>query len=401
MPKPTKPNHGFPPWSDVVPNCSNNATTQQRSNGSGDGNGAPCPPSRFTPALDAGTKNPVAGRESSFVLSLTRQDQDQNFASLAVNTPTGLLGRIANAVLCPDGPANAGACTDGSKIGSVAVGAGAGANPFYITNGRAYITGPYKDAPYGLSVVVPAIAGPFDLGNVVVRSAIYVDRSTAALKVVTDRLPTILQGIPLDVRDLRVHIDRPHFTLNPTSCAEKHTLATVGSTEGAIAHVGERFQVTDCGALALAPKLTFTIGAKRHTKAGVSTPLTTVLTQRAGGANLKTVKVTLPLTLNALLPVVNRACTLATFQAGHCPNTTKVGTATAVTPLLRDPLKGSAYFVKNPKRVIPDLMIALRGPVSLDVTGKVTIPGGKRLSTTITSPDAPVTRFTARLNTGT
>jgi hypothetical protein len=126
--------------------------------------------------LHAGGPNPVAGKDNPFLLTLTREDQDQDLASLAVNLPTGLLAHINSTVLCPGTAAAAGTCSDASKVGSVTVGAGAGTNPFYITNGRAYITGPYKGASYGLSVVIPAIAGPFDLGNVVVRSAIYVDR---------------------------------------------------------------------------------------------------------------------------------------------------------------------------------------------------------------------------------
>jgi hypothetical protein len=368
---------------------------------SADGNGAPCPPEGFAPGFTAGVEDPVAGADSPFLLQLTRGDQDQRLGGLTVDMPTGLLGRIANAVLCPDGAANAGACLDGSRIGSVTVGAGAGSNPFYITAGRAYITGPYKGAPYGLSIVVPAVAGPFDLGNVVVRAAVFVDKATAQLKVVSDPLPTILQGIPLDVRDVRVVIDRPHFIVNPTSCAQKHVLGTVSSPQGAVAHVSSRFEVGDCASLPLAPKMTLTVGASGHTAAGVSTPLTATLTQTPGQSNLRSVSVTLPGTLNALLPVVNRACKLSEFEAGHCSASARVGSAVAVTPLLRDPLRGSAYFVKNPARAIPDLMVALRGQVSLDLTGKVSIPGGKRLATRFdTIPDAPITKFTLRLVSG-
>jgi hypothetical protein len=368
---------------------------------SADGNGAPCPPSGFAPGFLAGTQNPIGGATSPFSLRLTRSDQDQELSSLAVDMPTGLLGKIANAVLCPDGAANAGTCEDVSKIGSVTVGAGAGPSPFYITSGRAYITGPYKGAPYGLSIVVPAVAGPFDLGNVVVRAAVQVDRHTAQLHVVSDPLPTILQGIPLDVRDVRVAVDKPDFIVNPTSCVAKHVAATVGSTLGAIAHVSTRFQVTDCGDLPLAPRMRLTVGGAGHTRTGVSTPLTATLTQTPGQTNLRSVSVSLPTALNALLPVVNQACTLAAFNAEHCGDRAKVGSAVAITPLLRDPLRGSAYFVKNPARPIPDLMVALRGPVSLDLTGKVTIPGGKHLATRFdTIPDAPITRFTLRLVSG-
>jgi hypothetical protein len=368
---------------------------------SADGNGAPCAPAGFSPAMNAGTDNAVAGSDTSFTLGLSRGDGEQEFGSLAVDTPSGLLGRIANTVLCSDSAANAGTCQDGSKVGDVAVGAGAGTNPFYINDGRAYITGPYKGAPFGLSIVVPAVAGPFDLGNVVVRSAIFVDRTTAALRIVSDPLPTILQGIPLDVRDIHVLINRPHFIVNPTSCAEKTIYGIVTSTQGAVAHPNARFQVLECANLGLAPRLSMTVGARHHTQAGVSTPVSATVTMPAGDANLRSVSVTLPGTLNALLPVVNRACKLTEFRAGHCGNRAKVGTAVAVTPLLRDPLRGSVYFVKNPARILPDLMVALRGQVALDVTAKVHIPGGKRLATQFdTIPDAPITKFTLRIVSG-
>jgi hypothetical protein len=240
-----------------------------------------------------------------------------------------------------------------------------------------------------------------DLRRSALPAACWVDRRTAALKIVSDPLPTILQGIPLDVRDIRVNVDKPHFMVNPTSCAEKRIGATVKSTEGAIARPSVRFQVGECANLKLAPKLTLTVGARRHTRAGVSTPLITTLTQTPGQTNLRSVSVALPGTLNALLPVVNRACKLAEFEAGRCGNRAKVGTATAVTPLLRNPLRGSVYFVKNPKRILPDLMVALRGEVDLDLTGKVSIPGGKRLATKFdTIPDAPITKFTLRIVSG-
>ncbi len=363
--------------------------------------GGPCAPSGFSPGFNAGTQDPVAGADSPFLLQLTRSDQDQELSGLTVNMPTGLLGRIADTVLCSDGAATAGTCTDASKVGSVTVGAGAGTNPFYISTGRAYVTGAYKGAPFGLSIVVPAVAGPFDLGNVVVRAAIFVDRHTSALRVVSDPLPTILQGIPLDVRDVRVAIDRPHFILNPTSCAEKHVDATVGSTQGAIAHVSSRFRATDCVGLPLSPKLAISVGAHGRTRPGISTPLTTTLTQPPGQTNLRSVSVTLPTTLDALLPVVNRACSLAEFDAGHCTSKARVGSAVAVTPLLRDPLKGSAYFVKNPARLLPDLVVALRGQVSFDLVGKVSIPGGKQLATRFDAvPDVPIKKFSLRLVAG-
>jgi uncharacterized repeat protein (TIGR01451 family) len=363
--------------------------------------GSACAPRGFSPGFSAGSVSPDAGKSSPFVFRLTRDDSDQELSSVSLDEPTGLLAKIANVTLCPAAAAVAGTCRDVSKIGSVTVGAGAGPDPFYIQSGRAYLTGPYKGAPFGLSIVVPAVAGPFDLGNVIVRSKVEVDRTTAQVRVVSDPLPTILQGIPLDVRDVRILADRRDFFVNPTNCVAKRVLATVRSTQGAVAHLSSRYRVANCATLRLAPKLSMTVGARRHTRAGVSTPVTATLTMPKGGTNLRSVSVVLPGTLNARLPVINRACKLSEFQAGRCTSKAKAGTAVAVTPLLRDPLRGSVFFVKNPARVLPDLMVALRGQVALDVPAKTSIPGGKRLGTRFDAiPDAPITKFTLRIVSG-
>jgi hypothetical protein len=329
----------------------------------------------------------------------SRDDEDQQLAGLSLDMPQGMLGRIADVSLCGETDASNGNCPDASKIGSVTVGAGAGANPFFITNGRAYLTGPYKGGPFGLAVVVPAIAGPFDLGTVVVRQALFVDKHTSQVRVVSDPLPTELQGIELDVRDVRVAVDRPGFWLNPTSCAEKAIKGTITSTEGTTANVSSRFQAYDCARLDLRPKMTLTVGSSGRTGRNTSTPFTATLTQAPGQSNLRSVKVVLPTTINARLDVVNRACTRAQYEAGNC-NKARAGTAIAVTPLLRDPLKGNAYFVRN-GHPIPDLFVALRGQVDFDLIGRVTIPGSKRLGTTFDMvPDVPIKSFSLRLVAG-
>jgi len=367
-----------------------------------DGKGAPCPSQGFAPAFEAGTVNPVAGASTPFVLSLTRSDADQELRSLSVDMPQGLVAKIKGVPLCPAAPAAAGTCGEESRVGSVTTAAGAGPNPFYLP-GHAYLAGPYKGAPFSLSIVVPAVAGPFDLGTVVVRAAIVVDRHTAALHVVSDPFPTILDGFPLQVRVVRVAVDRRTFIRNPTSCAEKHVRAAVGSVTGTVAQVSSRFQVGNCNALALKPRMQLTVGAKGHTRAHSSTPLTATLTQTPGQTNLKSVGVTLPLLFNARLDVVNNACTRAAFEAGHC-EAAKAGSAVAVTPLLPHALRGGAYFVKDPHAPIgslPNLIVALRGQVDFDLVGTITIPGGTLLSTTFDSvPDVPITKFILRLRAG-
>jgi hypothetical protein len=366
-----------------------------------DSRGGACRPLAFAPDLAAGTTNPVAGKHSSFVLSLSRDDEDEELRSLSVSTPQGLLARVRGVPRCPAAQAAAGTCGEASRIGSVATAAGAGSNPFWLTNGRVYFGGPYKGAPFSLSIVVPAVAGPFDLGNVVVRAAIHVDRRNATLRVVSDPLPTVLQGITLQVREVRVTIDRKRFILNPTSCEEKQVRATVGSTAGSIARPASRFQVGECGDLRFRPRMTLRVGAKGRTGSGASTPLVTKVTSGPGQANLASVGVSLPTILNARLPVVTDACTIAQFNAGDCERA-RTGTAIVRTPLLDEPLRGGAYFVRKPSgRGLPNLVIALRGQVDVDLTGTVVIPESNQLSTVFRAvPDVPFTSFTLRLVAG-
>ncbi len=381
----------FTGWSGKVVDTQNSFTLTH------DARGNPCP-SAFSPRFSAGTVSNTAGSTSSFALRLTRQDEDQDLSGLTVHMPSGLTGKVASAVLCSNADAANGTCPDGTKIGDVTVGAGAGPNPFYITNGRAYITGPYKGAPFGLSIVVPAVAGPFNLGNVNVRSALFVDKHDATLRVVTDPLPTILQGIPLDVRDIRVNIDKPNFIVNSTSCAVKSVTGVVASTAGATANVSDRYQAAECASLGFKPKMVLAVGGKGHLHRGAPTPFTTRVTMPRGDANLRFVRVTLPNTIDARLTVINDACTRAQFEndVAKCAHA-KAGTAVAVTPLLRDPLRGNVYFVRN-GHPIPDLFIALRGQVAFDLIGRVTIPGGTHLATTFdAAPDVPLTSFTLRL----
>lgn len=365
-----------------------------------DGSGNPCPLG-FSPSFAAGTIDPSAGRASAFTLSFGRDDDDADLRNLTVRMPPGLLARIADVpTLCPDAKAATGTCAETSRIGSVTAATGAGANPPSLP-GRVYITDGYKGQPFGLSIVVPAIAGPFDLGTVVVRAAINVDIESAKLTVISDPLPLMLKGVPLRVRNITVDINRPNFMLNPTSCAPMRVDATVGAADGRAASVGSRFQVGDCQALPLAPKMALRVGGRGRTRRDITTPLEVTLRQRAGESGLRSVKVVLPKTINARLPVVRRACTLEEFKAERCGANVKVGSALAITPLLRDPLRGDVYFVRNPARRLPDLMVRLKGQIAIDLAGKVTIPRSLQLSTEFdTIPDAPISMFRMRFVAG-
>jgi hypothetical protein len=385
-------------WNGVLPTV----VTTSSFNASADGKGAPCPtPQSFDPNFDAGVTNPIAGANSSFTLTFGRPDQHQYLNNLTTTLPQGLLARIASATLCDDGAANLGACPPASLMGSVTVAAGPGSSPFWLSGGRAYITRGYKGAPFGLMIAIRALAGPFDLGEVIVRGSINVDPATAQVTIVSDPMPSQLEGIPLRVRTVNVNVDRPNFIINPTSCAVKSVEAQIGSVQGTTAAKSSRFQVGRCDRLPLRPKLRIEIGRRGHTGREATTPLKVTMTQTPGQSGLRSVKVDLPTTVNARLPVVNRACTLAAFNAGNCGAGALIGSATAVTPILRDPLRGQVFFVRSGIRRLPDMMIALRGQVGINLGGKVSIPGGRRLATAFdTIPDAPITKFTLKLVDG-
>ena len=359
-----------------------------------------CKPPQFAPTFQASVQNAVAGSSSPMYVSLGRTDDDQEFSGLTIDTPRGLLARVKDADQCSNAAAATGNCPAASLIGHAKVAAGVGSTPFWVTNGRVFLTESYKGAPYGLAVVVDAIAGPFNLGTVVVRQAIHVDPRTAQLSVVSDPFPTIVKGVPLHVRAVRVAIDKPRFMVAPTNCSTQHVGGTATSVGGLTAALSSRFKVGSCKDLKFAPKLALYVGSKHHTTRALSTPFKAVLTQTPGQSNMKSVRVQLPGTLAALLNVVQRACTLDQYNAGRCAGS-RAGSAVATTPLLRKPLRGGAFFVKHPGRPLPDLMVALRGDISIDLVGRVSVVDNKYLTTDFdTIPDAPVSKFTLSIVSG-
>lgn len=365
----------------------------------------------FAPRLSAGVQNPAAGAFSPFSLTVARADGDSALKSIkGVRLPEGLLAMISSVPLCDAALAAAGTCPEASRVGHVQVAAGAGATPVWLPQqGKkatgVYLTGSHNGAPYGLSIVVPAQAGPFDLGTVVLRSALHVDQRTAAITADTDDLPTILEGIPLGIREVRMILDRQGFMFNPTSCDATSVDAQVRSVTDAVANLSNRFQVGGCAALPFTPKLTLRVGEKGKTGNGKMPPLEVSLAMTRGQANNRGVRVTLPRTFNSRLRVINDACTLEQFHAGQV-GCKQVGTAVAKTPLLDQPLLGKAFFVRNTVRRIPDLMVALQGQgsaslVKVNLTGKVVIPRNLSLQTDFdTVPDVPIDSFTLSLQGG-
>jgi hypothetical protein len=306
-----------------------------------------------------------------------------------------------------------------------------GGDPFSVTGGKVYLTGPYKGAPFGLSIVTHVIAGPFDLGTVVVRAAIYIDPHTAQVTVTTDPLPQIVDGVPTDIRTINVTIDRPGFTFNPTNCNPMSVTGTIAGVEGASAAVSSRFQVGDCAALKFKPKLTASTsgktskanGASLHVKlvapaegpqstgASSGTSGTSGSTSGTSGSSAQTeesniarVKVDLPKQLPSRLTTLQKACTSAQFDSNPagCPAASVVASAKAITPILPVPLEGPAYFVSHGNEAFPQLILVLQGyGVTIDLVGDTFISkSGITSSTFAHVPDAPVSSFELTLPQG-
>jgi hypothetical protein len=382
----------FTPWS--APESGPSATpssTFQITSGPG---GAPCSdPQPFAPSFMAGTTNNQAGAFSPFTLTFSRSDQDQTLGGITVQMPPGLLGKIAGVPQCPEAQANAGTCGAESLIGHTTVGAGPGSDPFYV-GGNVYLTQGYKGAPFGLSIVVPVVAGPFNLGTEVIRAAIAVNPATAQITVTSNPLPTIKQGIPFQVRTVNVTIDRPGFTFNPTNCAAQSVGATITSTAGVSAAASSPFEAANCANLPFAPRFSASTSGKTSKALGAS--LTVKIGYTGGQANLHKVDVELPKALPTQLKTLNKACTEAQFNSNPagCPPASDVARVTARTPLLNSPLLGPAYLVSHGGAAFPDVEMVLQGEgVTLVVDGKTQIKKGITYSHFETIPDAPISSF--------
>jgi hypothetical protein len=368
--------------------------------------GGPCPamPQRFAPGFAAGTTSNQAGGFSPFSLTFTRDDGEQQLGGVSLKMPLGVLGTLTGIPLCGEPMAAEGTCPATSEIGTVIAAAGAGANPFYVTGGKIFLTAGYKGAPFGLSIVVPAVAGPFNLGIVVVRASISVDPKTAQLTISSDPLPTILDGIPLDLRTVNVSVSRSGFIFNPTNCNPMILSGTLTGGEGGTEEVSNGFQVTNCGALEFKPKFAVSTSGKTSRANGASLDAKLFYPRNLGQANIARVKVALPKQLPSRLTTLQKACTEQTFDANPaaCPSASRIGTATATTPVLPVPLSGPVYFVSHGGEAFPDLVVVLQGyGVTVDLVGTTFISKAGITSTTFkTVPDVPVGTFELKLPQG-
>jgi hypothetical protein len=395
------------PWSGGQPVDSSSAFTVN----SGP-NGGPChDPLPFDPSLTAGTTSIQAGGFSPFTMTMSREDGQQSLQAIRLHMPPGLSGLLSSVRLCGEAQASAGTCGPESQIGETIVSVGLGGDPFSVTGGKVFITEGYEGAPYGLSIVNPAKAGPFDLGTVVVRAKIEVDPLTAALTITSDnsgpyKIPTILDGIPLQIKHVNVTINRPGFTFNPTNCDPQTITGSLSSTEGATSALSVPLQVTNCAVLGFKPAFSVSTNGKTSRATGASLHVKLVYPKAPFGsqANIKSVKVDLPKQLPSQLRTLQHACPDYTFSQNPagCSPESRIGTAKATTPLLPVPLTGPVYFVSHAGLKFPELVIVLSGyGTTIDLHAETFInPQGITSSTFRTIPDAPVGTFELTLPQG-
>ncbi|HXB65340.1 MAG TPA: hypothetical protein VNV42_10745 [Solirubrobacteraceae bacterium] len=384
-------------------------------------------PGGFDPSFTAGSLNLQAGAYTPFVASFERSDADQELAGLSVALPPGLLAKVAGVPECTEGQIReaqdgTGGCPEDTRVGTVKTGVGPGPDPLFVS-GKAYWTGPYKGGPFGIAVVVPAVAGPYDFGTVVVRQSVRINPTTAQVTDVSDPFPTILDGIPLRLRRVDLTFDRPEFTFNPTDC-EKLGFAgsitgtplgapttlngTVGyaSEPGATSSFATPFQVTNCASLDFAPKFQVSTSGRTSRTGGAS--LTAKLTEPGlplgSEANIARVKVELPKQLPSRLTTLQKACTSGQFEAdpAGCPAASKIGYAVVRTPIVSSPLEGPAIFVSHGGEAWPSLTVVLQGDgVTIDLVGTTLISKAGVTSTTFkTVPDTPFSSFQLTLPEG-
>ena len=385
-----------------------------------DGGACPAAELPFNPGFAAGTLNNAAGRHSPLEMRLTRKDGDQDLTKLSSTLPPGLLASLAGVGRCTDaeiaraqsrtGP-HGGAeeqadpsCPAASQIGHTDTGAGVGGTLLYVP-GNVYLAGPYKGAPLSVVAIVPGVAGPFDVGTIVVRIALRFDPRSAQAEVdgsASDPIPHILRGIPLKVRDIRVHIDRPDWTFNPTSCEPLAVGATLwgggqdpfNTLDDSPHSLAARFQAADCAALAFKPRLALRLkgGAKR----GGHPALRGEYRPRKADANLKGLVLRLPRSAFLDQAHIRTICTRVQYAAGRgngsqCPKGSIYGHARAFTPLLDEPLEGPVYL-RSSNHNLPDFVAALHGIVDIEAVARIDSKGGGIRATFTDLPDAPITK---------
>ncbi len=391
------------PWSSPsTPDATAGSTFGVDWNGSGEACPATAP---FAPTFTAGTTVPAAASTSPFTLTLRREDREQDIDTLSTTLPKGLLADLSKVGRCPEPQASTAsltACPASSQIGTTTVAVGSGSDPYYVT-GRVFFTGPYGDAPFGLSVLVPAVAGPFNLGTVLVRVKLFVDPRTSQVTAVSDPLPQERDGVPLRMRVLNVSLENADFVLNPTNCSKTSITGTVHSPTGGQTAISSPFAVVGCKNLPFKPALSISTDALATKTRGTGVRAK-ISYPSAGQANVAKVVIGFPKQLPVRLETLQRACRATVFETNPaaCPVASDIGMAVAHTPILASPLTGPVYLVSYGNAKFPDVVFVLQGEgITLEVDGQSFVSKTGALKVTFASvPDAPFASFETTLPPG-
>ncbi len=357
----------------------------------------------FNPVLQAGVANPVAGANSPLTLRIRREDGEQNLSRLEFVLPEGELAKLKGVEVCPEAQVATGNCAKAAQVGISTTAIGTGAFPLFVPQpGKdptaLYLAGPYKGAPYSLLTKVPAQSGPFDFGDILVRTAIDINPVTTRVIAKSDPLPQILEGVPIQYRDVRIEVQKPDFTINPTSCEQRAVTTTITSVNGALAHPSVPSKVGDCGALGFKPSLGFKLSGGNNR--GDFQGFTVTFKTRAQDSNLAGVSVTLPHAEFLEQSHIKTVCTRVQFAAKNCPKDSIYGYASAQTPLLDKKLQGPVYL-RSSSHALPDIVAELNGQFNIELAGRIGAYKGGRIKNTFeVVPDAPVRKFVVKLNGG-
>lgn len=359
-----------------------------------------CQSPGFQPRFTAGTTNNQAGAFSPLMLALSRGSEEEDVERLSVQLPPGLLAMLSEVYPCPQAQAQAQACTPQSEIGTATIAAGPGADPLVLT-GSVYLTGPGAGAPFGLSIVVPATAGPLNLGTLTVGASIEVNPRNAALSIVSEALPQTLDGIPLQIRTIELDINRAGFVFNPTDCQPLAVEGAFTSTTGATHAASLHFQTANCATLAFKPKLAALTHARVGKQGGVH--LHVRIVAPAGQANIAKLKLDLPTIMVPRLSTLRKACPASVFDVApaRCPASSVVGSATVLTPVVRQPLSGPVYVLSRGAAASPEIALVLHSEgVTVDVVGSARSHNGVESAAFGSLPDVPFSQLDLLLEAG-
>jgi hypothetical protein len=374
----------------------------------------------FEPRFSAKSRSSKGGTYSPFSVDIDRSDGQQELKIVDVTLPAGVSGKLKGIPYCTSKQIAAAedrageaekknpSCNSKSRVGTATIRSGTGSEPIEI-KGTAYLAGPYKGAPLSLAVMTPAIAGPFDLGTVVVRVALFVEPETARIRAYSDPIPDVFGGAKLSIRSIDVDTDRRNFTTTPTNCGKLESKGVIkggGKDPTKVAQfddtpVADGYQASGCKRLKFHPRLTTTVLGKGKALGRAQNPkFRAVVKARKGDANLRRAVVTLPKALILDQAHIRTICTRPDLAAGKCPKNSVYGHATATSPLIAGKLKGPVYLVPS-SHILPDLLVDLRGQVNIRLRASTeSVKGGRLRNVFSSTPDVPVTKFVLTMRGG-